>query len=313
MRRGRPRGTGHYGERTVAVRVPVSALAAVEALIAPLRETRRQPDTQTLPRKKADSRQALIAALRARINEQHSTLLPPIDALVALELIHKAGLRAAACIIDPWYSTRTTRQRPSASVASYLRLISAASRVADHVFVWGRSEDLARHVDRLPSGLHLRQWLVWHYRNCPSRSRGWRPSHQSCLHLAHRSAAIHPHRFLTDAQRELLRAGKLRYFPGPPDVIDSPLITGWSGRNEATGHPSQKPLAVIRQLLRMTCAEGDWVVDVTAGGGTTGAAAESLGVRWMLSDRVPSYVRTIEERLATRRLRVPASDALLKS
>ena len=180
-----------------------------------------------------------------------------------------------------------------------------AGGVAEHVYLWGFPEIVARFVDRLPAPLELVAWLTWYYKNNPSVIRGWRSAQMACLHLSHPGARLHPEHFMNEAQLAKQAAGKLRYLPGPPSVIEEPLLVGFIGRAEQTGHPAQKPVAVFERLVRMVTVEGDLVVDPMSGSGTTGAAARQLGRRAVLSDESDEYVAMVEQRLAIRRVEVP--------
>ena len=112
-------------------------------------------------------------------------------------------------------------------------------------------------VGRVPGPLALEAWLTWYYKNNPSVIRGWRSAQMTCLHLRREDGVMHPEAFLNEAQLAKKAAGKLRYLPGPPSVIESALLVGFIGRREQTGHPSQKPEAVYDPLVRMATLEGD--------------------------------------------------------
>ena len=157
------------------------------------------------------------------------------------------------------------------------RLLSGAGAVGEHVYLWGFPEIVARFVDRLPPPLTLVAWLTWYYKNNPSVIRGWRSAQMTCLHASHPGARLHPEHFMNEAQLAKQAEGKLRYLPGPPSVIEEPLLVGFIGRAEQTGHPAQKPVAVFERLLRMATVEDDLVVDPLCGSGTTGAAAARSG------------------------------------
>ena len=157
-------------------------------------------------------------------------------------------------------------------------VVDLASRVSEHVYVWGFPEIVWRLLNRLPGGLSLVAWLTWYYKNCPSVIRGWRSAQYTCLHLSKPSARLYAEHFLNKAQLEKQQQGKLRYMPGPPSVIDVPLNIGFVGRREQTGHPSQKPETVIEPLIRMTTKPGDVVLDPMCGAGTTGQFVQSRGV-----------------------------------
>jgi site-specific DNA-methyltransferase (adenine-specific) len=66
---------------------------------------------------------------------------------------------------------------------------------------------------------------------------------------------------------------------------------------EKTGYATQKPLGVLRRILRAASQEGDWVGDFFAGSGTTAAAAAELGRRFVMIDSNPGAVAVMRSRL----------------
>ena len=65
-----------------------------------------------------------------------------------------------------------------------------------------------------------------------------------------------------------------------------------------SGHPTVKPIAVMRWLCRLTTPPGALILDPFAGSGTTGVAARMEGRRALLIEREPRYCGDIERRLA---------------
>jgi DNA modification methylase len=66
----------------------------------------------------------------------------------------------------------------------------------------------------------------------------------------------------------------------------------------ASKHPTVKPVALMRWLVRLITPPGGTILDPFAGTGTTGAAAIREGFDAVLIEREPEYVRDIERRLA---------------
>lgn len=66
----------------------------------------------------------------------------------------------------------------------------------------------------------------------------------------------------------------------------TPIDTMWNdftfiGNSERIGYPTQKPLALLERIIKMTTNEGDTVLDPFVGGGTTVAAADRLQRNWI--------------------------------
>lgn len=66
------------------------------------------------------------------------------------------------------------------------------------------------------------------------------------------------------------------------DRLDSIQIMSFSG--EKVGYATQKNEALLRRIISSSCPEDGLVADFFVGSGTTAAAAERLGRRWVVSD-----------------------------
>lgn len=62
-------------------------------------------------------------------------------------------------------------------------------------------------------------------------------------------------------------------------------------------HPTQKPLALYRRIIRQSTHTGDSVISPFAGSGTTGHASLMEGRNFYLIEKNPEYVELIEKRL----------------
>lgn len=228
-----------------------------------------------------------------RLERDQVELLHPSDVLDTL----KAADPVQTVILDPWYNKGIGGYRDDYN--EWLsEIIKAACNVARHVFVWGFPEILAHQIAAIPRGFQLVSWLTWYYKNCPSVIRGWRSAQNTCWHIASEGSDVYPEHFLTKEQRDRWAAGKMRFMPGPPSVIEAPLNVGFVGKNEQTGHPAQKPLAVIEPLILMSTRERDIVLDPMCGSGTTGVACLRLNRKAILCDSDPDCMNLTSARLS---------------
>lgn len=241
-------------------------------------------------------------------------VLPPQDVTRTLALFRVMEYHFDTTMLDPWYNKGFGGVRDDYLTFS-LDMIRQAGFMSDHVYFWGFPEIVAPFVERIPEPLTLVSWLIWYYKNSPSVIRGWRSSQNTCLHMAREGAILHPERFLTEKQLELKSRGKLRYMPGPTsvldddysapdDVIEHPLLVGFVGRSEQTGHPSRKPFKVYDKLMQMSMSDGGLILDPMCRSGTTGAVAKARGFRAILCDLSDEYTQLVEKRLGVRRLHV---------
>lgn len=220
-------------------------------------------------------------------------ILPAADVLDTLAAIKEV----TTVILDPWYNRGVGGERDDYNewLAS---VIDAACQISKHVFVWGFPEILALQIPNIPKGFVLISWLTWYYKNCPSVIRGWRSAQNTCLHLAKEGAPVYPEHFLNDKQQARWKTGKMRFMPGPPSVIEAPLNIGFVGRREQTGHPAQKPLAVIEPLILMSTKAHHTVLDPMCGSGTTGEACLRLNRQAVLCDHSEEYLSITAKRIA---------------
>jgi len=233
--------------------------------------------------------------MSAQPDDMHAptaTILSPADVMETLS----TSSEVTAIVLDPWYNRGVGGVRND--YHDWLTdVIHASCHIAKHVFVWGFPEILAYQVPRIPHGWSLLAWLTWYYKNCPSMIRGWRSAQNTCLHIAADKATVYPQHFMNDEQRLRLATGKMRFIPGPPSVLESPLNIGFVGKAEQTGHPAQKPLAVIKPLILMATKENETVLDPMCGSGTTGEACLLLNRNVILCDSSVEYLEVTQTRL----------------
>lgn len=73
---------------------------------------------------------------------------------------------------------------------------------------------------------------------------------------------------------------------------------GKSERGADNTHPTVKPLALMRWLVRLITPPGGLILDPFAGSGTTGVAAALEGRRCILIEKEPTYAAICRERIA---------------
>ena len=84
-------------------------------------------------------------------------------------------------------------------------------------------------------------------------------------------------------------------------------------KNERTGYPTQKPLALYERIINASSNEGDVVLDPFAGCATTCVAAERLGRQWIGIDINEEATGVIRDRLQSEVTGSMAWDTLVKT
>lgn len=131
------------------------------------------------------------------------------------------------------------------------------------------------------AGFRLRNLVVWDKGSFGCGS-GFRPQHELILHLTKRSPDFHA--------------------ADVGNVLRSKRVT--SGDRS---HPTEKPVDLLRQLVRVVCPKGGLVIDPFAGSGPTAAAALAEGCRCLLVEKDPVYFEIARKRTEQAMARGPGS------
>lgn len=154
-------------------------------------------------------------------------------------------------------------------------------------------------------GLHLRNWIIWHYSFGQNTKNKFCRSHTHIFYFTkdprHFTFNDHLLRFPSARHTEYqdLRAnpaGRL-----PDDVWDDfPRVCG-TFKERAGVHGCQMPEALLMRIILASSRPGELVLDPFVGSGTTVAAAQRLARQYLGIDVSETYVRRTRQRLARRR------------
>jgi site-specific DNA-methyltransferase (adenine-specific) len=239
--------------------------------------------------------------LDQKLDKYGVVILPEMEAKDSMRLISSLGYRPTTTILDPWYNRGTGGVRED-YVSFILEIINSIKENTDHLFLWGFPEIAANFIGKIDKPLEFVTWVTWFFKNCPSVIRGWRSSQQACLHYATKNAKMYPENFFNAQQELRFENNQMRFIPGPNSVIEEPLLVGFVGKKEQTGHPSQKPEKVYEKLILMTSKAGDLIYDPMAGSGTAGAVCKNHKRKCIISDISDEYLNLAEKRLGIKRI-----------
>lgn len=125
-----------------------------------------------------------------------------------------------------------------------------------------------------------------------------------------------PWRFTKERMESLHREGRIRLYPDGRAMINAyvryldesegqPIQDIWDDigviaapSRERLGYPTQKPQALLDRIVEASSVPGDLVLDPFCGCGTTIAAAQQLGRRWIGIDITHLAIGLIKHRLA---------------
>src|SRR4030088_408192 len=131
--------------------------------------------------------------------------------------------------------------------------------------------------------------VIWVYDYGGRTTKRWPPKHDNILVYVK-----DPHHYYFDADA----AERIPYMApglvGPEKAARGKRLTDrWChtivppGGIERSGYPTQKPLGILRRIVRTSCPPGGLVADFFAGSGTTGVAAHESGRAFVLGDDSP--------------------------
>lgn len=158
---------------------------------------------------------------------------------------------------------------------------------------------------RKNSKMLLANLVVWHYRNGMSAHRFFANRHEEILWFA-KSKSYY---FDLDAVRipfdeetkkaykrdKRLRPESVEKGKNPTNLWQIPRLNGNS--LERVGHPTQKPVEVVRRLVRALSYPGSTVLDFFAGSGSTTRVAIEESRHSIAADKDPELPRYIQSQL----------------
>lgn len=140
--------------------------------------------------------------------------------------------------------------------------------------------------------------IIWAYDYGARTRKKWPPKHDNILW------------YVNDPQNYIYNRDDIDRIPymapglvGPEKAARGklPTDTWWhtivpTNSKEKTGYPTQKPMGILRRIIRASSNPGDTVLDFFAGSGTTGAACLELDRRFILVDDNVQAVNVMRKR-----------------
>ena len=159
-------------------------------------------------------------------------------------------------------------------------------------------------LDAIFGASRFRNEIVWHYKTGGLSKRWFGRKHDTILfysksdrytfHPQREKSYLRHHYGFANITIERDQGGPYRMV-AMRDVWDIPALRG--NQAEATGYPTQKPLALYERIIRASSNPGDIVLDPFCGSGTCAVAAEKLGRRWLAADRWQGVIDLLRQRL----------------
>lgn len=175
-------------------------------------------------------------------------------------------------------------------------------------------------LDKIFGSSNFQSEIIWSYKRWSNSKKGLLNNHQVILFYS-KTSNFKFNRIYTDysettnidqilQERVRNEKGKAVYkYNADGDIVIGqskkgvPLSDVWEipylnpKAKERVGYPTQKPILLLEQILRLVTDEGDFVIDPFAGSGTTVVAAKMLKRKYLGIDILPGAVELTEHRL----------------
>ncbi len=151
------------------------------------------------------------------------------------------------------------------------------------------------------AGLHLRNWVIWHYTFGQNTKKKFARSHAHLFYFVKdptsftfndKAVRIPSARQTTYADKRANPIGKL-----PDDVWSFSRVCG-TFKERVRWHPCQMPERVLERTVEACSDPSDVVLDPFSGSGTTCVVAARLGRQYVGIDVSEEYVRRSGKRIA---------------
>jgi len=180
---------------------------------------------------------------------------------------------------------------------------------------WHKSHYLRFLMDEVFGDENFKNEIIWWYIKGASSNNTFGRKHNNVFYYTKREGAIfNKNEIVVEYNPETIaraKRGKARYNiteeellkngKNPGDVWDYDVLNDVNpvqGNSlENTDYPTQKPEALLERIIKASSNPDSIILDCFAGSGTTQAAAQKLGRRWIGCDLNKGSIQTVSKRL----------------
>lgn len=142
--------------------------------------------------------------------------------------------------------------------------------------------------------MFFNSWICWHYTQGKGKTRGFSPRHDDLLMFTKSKAFKFNLDNIRVPQKYYRKRNNMRG-ANPGDVWQFSHVHYCNENRQ--DHPTQKPESLIERMVLASSDEGDMVLDLFAGSGTTMRVCQQLNRDCIGIELNPKYVKMIEKRL----------------
>lgn len=173
----------------------------------------------------------------------------------------------------------------------------------DGSFYIAIGDDYAAHIRIICEelGLHLRNWIIWHYTFGQQTKSKFARSHTHIFYFVKNKDkfTFNDWAVRVPSDRQLIYNDKRANSKGkmPDDTWNQYSRVCGTFKERQGWHPCQMPESLLSRIIAVSSNEGDLVFDPFIGSGTTAAAALQMDRKYCGTDISESYVENCRARL----------------
>jgi len=174
-------------------------------------------------------------------------------------------------------------------------------------------------MDEIFNKENFRNEIIWRYRRWPAPSKDFQKMHDVIMRYTKGSTWVWNQLYEDKSASTLKAFGDVKLTTeitergtvkkvrteekslgtNMSDVWEMPMLQGSASNERSIGghYSTQKPEALLERIIKSSSNEGDLIADFFCGSGTTGAAAERLGRKWIMADIGRFSIHTTRKRL----------------
>jgi site-specific DNA-methyltransferase (adenine-specific) len=164
-------------------------------------------------------------------------------------------------------------------------------------------DDYAANVKTIADelGLHLRNWIIWHYTFGQQTKQKFARSHTHIFYFVNdkKNFTFNDFAVRVPSDRQLIYSDRRANSAGriPDDVWTEFSRVCGTFKERQGWHPCQMPEILLQRIISVSTNEGDCVLDPFSGSGTTVAAACQLARNYVGIEISKKYVHQSQKRL----------------
>jgi site-specific DNA-methyltransferase (adenine-specific) len=163
-------------------------------------------------------------------------------------------------------------------------------------------------------GLHLRNWIIWHYTFGQQAKNKFAGSHTHIFYFVNDKTnfTFNDHAARVPSDRQLLYNDKRANPLGkmPDDVWDQYSRVCGTFKERLGWHPCQMPESILKRIIAVSSNAGDCILDPFSGSGTTAAASWQMKRNYVGIEISENYAKLTRQRLDDLKKKKPMNSIL---